>query len=73
MLLISNEDNVSVHDVMKQIVSIEKSSEKASRHYFEVKMLGVTCNNGLMDEDVVRDYLIQHSPLPFDKEFKWKK
>lgn len=72
LLLISNEDNVSVHDVMKQIVSIEKSSEKASRHYFEVKMLGVTCNNGLMDEDVVRDYLIQHSPLPFDKEFKWR-
>ena len=72
LLLISNEDNVSVHDPMKQIVSIEKSSEKASRHYFEVKMLGVTCNNGLMDEDVVRDYLIQHSPLPFDKEFKWR-
>ena len=72
LLLISNEDNVSVHDVMKQIVSIEKSSEKARRHYFEVKMLGVTCNNGLMDEDVVRDYLIQHSPLPFDKEFKWR-
>lgn len=72
LLLISNEDNVSVHDVMKRIVSIEKSSEKASRHYFEVKMLGVTCNNGLMDEDVVRDYLIQHSPLPFDKEFKWR-
>ena len=58
--------------ILKQIVSIEKSSEKASRHYFEVKMLGVTCNNGLMDEDVVRDYLIQHSPLPFDKEFKWR-
>lgn len=40
--------------------------------YFEVKMLGVTSNNGLMDEDLVRDYLIQHSPLPFEKTFKWR-
>ena len=72
LLLTSNEDSVSVHDVMNQIISVEEFSEKPSRHYFEVKMLGVTSNNGLLDEDLVRDYLIQHSPLPFEKGFKWR-
>lgn len=72
LLLISNEDSVSVHDVMNQIISVEEFSEKPSRHYFEVKMLGVTSNNGLLDEELVRDYLIQHSPLPFEKGFKWR-
>ena len=72
LLLTSNEDSVSVHDVMNQIISVEEFSEKPSRHYFEVKMLGVTSNNGLLDEDLVRDYLIQHFPLPFEKGFKWR-
>ena len=71
LLLTSSKDNISVHDVMNQIISVEALAEKASRHYFEVKMLGVTSNSGLMDEGRVRDYLIQHSPLPFGKDFKW--
>ena len=72
LLLISNENNVSVHDVMKQVINVEESIEKTSRHYFEVKMLGVTKNDGLMDEKIVHDYLVQHSPLPFEKAFKWR-
>lgn len=72
LLLTSSGDNVSVQDVMNQIISVEEFGEKSSRHYFEVKMLGVTRNSGLMNEDIVRDYLIQHSPLPFGKDFKWK-
>lgn len=72
LLLTSSEDSVSVHDVMNRIISVEELSEKASRHYFEVRMLGVTENSGLMDEDLVRDYLIQHAPLPFGKDFKWR-
>ena len=39
LLLTSNEDNVSVHDVMDQIISTEEFGEKPNRHYFEVKML----------------------------------
>lgn len=71
LLLTSNEDNVSVHDVMDQIISTEEFGEKPNRHYFEVKMLGVASSNGLMDEGLVSNYLIQHSPLPFRKDFKW--
>lgn len=72
LLLLSNEENISVTDVMGQIITIEESAEKAKRHYFEVKLVGVTLNDGLMDEALVRDYLIQHSPLPFAKQFKWQ-
>lgn len=71
LLLASDTDSVSVHDVIDQIVSTENLYEKPHRHYFEVKMIGVSNNNGLMDEELVRDYLIQHSPLPFAKSFKW--
>lgn len=71
LLLVSNEENVSVLDVMNQILSVEEADEKADRHYFEVRMIGVT-NDGLMNEEKVRNYLIQHSPLPYDKQFKWQ-
>ena len=72
LLLLSNEENISVTDVMGQIITIEEATEKAKRHYFEVKLVGVTLNDGLMDEVQVRDYLVQHSPLPFAKQFKWQ-
>ena len=72
LLLVSSEDSASLHDVMSRIISVEEVSEKTNRHYFEVKMFGVTKNSGLMDENLVRDYLIQHSPLPFGRAFKWR-
>lgn len=72
LLMTSSDGNISVHDVMNQIITVEEAEEKRKRHYFEVKMVGVTVNNGLLDEERVRDYLIQHSPLPYNKQFKWQ-
>lgn len=72
LLQISNTDNISVLDVMNQIITVEEADEKIKRHYFEVKMIGVTRDDGLLDEELVRDYLIQHSPLPYDNQFKWQ-
>ena len=71
LLLTSSENNVSVQDVMNQIITVEELAEKSSRHYFEVKMIGVTNNNELLNKNLVCNYLIQHSPLPFRKDFKW--
>ena len=73
LLLISNEDNSSIFDVMNQIISVEEAVEKPKRHYFEVKLIGVTPNIGLLDLDNVKDYLTQHSPVPYKKQFKWRK
>ena len=72
LLMVTNEQNISVNDVMRQIITVEKAYEKDKRHYFEVKMIGVTSSDGLMNEEVVKNYLMQHSPLPYAKQFKWK-
>lgn len=72
LLMSSNEENVSVQDVLDQVISVEVAEEKLKRHYFEVKMIGVTGNAGLLDEEQVKNYLIQHSPLPYSKQFKWQ-
>ncbi len=73
LLLVPSGENSSIFDVMSQIITLEKSDEKPTRHYFEVKLIGVTQNVGLLDVDYVRDYLIQHSPVPYEKQFKWRK
>lgn len=73
LLLIPSGENSSIFDVMNQIITLEESVEKQKSHYFEVKLIGVTSNVGLLDEDNVRDYLIQHSPIPYGKQFKWQK
>ena len=70
LLLSAGKDSVSVNDVIDQIVSAEELDEKTHRHYFEVKMIGVSGNNGLMDENLVHDYLIQHSPASVCKKFQ---
>lgn len=71
LLVSSNENSISVQDVINQIVSVEEACEKVNRHYFEVKMIGVASNSGLMDEDAVSNYLTQHAPIPFKEDFKW--
>lgn len=73
LLLVSNDDDISVLDVMNQIITVEQTNEKIKRHYFEVKMNGVARNDGLLDVALVQDYLIQHSPLPYSKQFKWER
>ena len=72
LLTSSNDENASVHDVMEQVISAEVAEEKLKRHYFEVKMIGVTGNAGLLDEEQVKNYLIQHSSLSYSKQFKWQ-
>lgn len=72
LLLVTNDDNISVNDVMSRIISVEQNNEKSRRHYFEVKMIGVTSTGGLMEERIVKNYLIQHSPLPYSRQFKWQ-
>lgn len=72
MLLAKDQDNVSVNDVIEKIVSVETAAEKENKHYFEVSLIDVTSNDGLMDIDRVNDYLIQHAPLPYSALFHWQ-
>ena len=71
LLLPGKHESVSVEDVIKKIVSVRTEKETAKRRYFQVELDGVWEEAGLVDPDTVEDYLLQHAPLLFSKEFKW--
>ena len=72
-LLLNNDvESVSVEDVMEQIITVFSESEKTKNHYFEVKLIGVADEDGLLDTEQVTEYLVQHAPLPYSSAFKWK-
>lgn len=73
MMLSNDHQDVSVSDVMKQIISVSVQSEKPDRHYFEVMLNGVSNTDDLLNSNKVEKYLAQHAPVPFDNSFKWKK
>ena len=66
-----NENVVSINDVMRRIVKIYTETEQEQAHYFIVELNGVSIKEKLLDEEEVENYLIQHAPLPFKKEFVW--
>jgi molecular chaperone HtpG len=72
LLISSDEASVSVQDVLEDIVSIKQLPEKDSSHYFEVLLEEVDMADKLINSDIVEQYLVQHSPLSFEKEFKWQ-
>ena len=71
LLLARDKESVSVRDVIEQVVEYTRAPEHGYSHYFEVSLNGVTGNEGLLDLDAVKEYLLQHAPLPFAKEFHW--
>lgn len=72
LLISEGEASSSVKDVFEEIVSIKHLPEKSSSHYFEVILEEVDMSDKLVNPEIVEQYLVQHSPLPFNKEFKWQ-
>lgn len=71
LMLPGKHERESVEDVINRIVTIRTEKEPSDRRYFNVKLEGVWHEGGLIDPETVRDYLLQHAPLQFSKEFKW--
>ena len=71
LLIPSNSESSSIQDVLEEIVSIKTLPEKSNEHYFEVSLHSVDTASKLINADLVENYLIQHSPLNFNKNFKW--
>ncbi len=71
LLFSKNESVVSINDVMRKIVKIHVETEQEQAHYFTVELNGVPIKEKLLDEEEVENYLIQHAPLPFNKNFVW--
>ncbi len=71
LLLVNTESEMSMQSVIEEIVTIETTPEKAGLHYFEVLLQGVDMADKLTNEEQVIDYLVQHCPLPYAKDFTW--
>lgn len=59
--------DMSLIEVVDAITIIDKQSEQADKHYFEVILTGITKgHNNLLDIDDVKAYLSQVAPVPFN-------
>lgn len=63
----------TLQTVIEAVTTVEVLDEQSSLHYFIVKMDGVDDISSLLDIDVVKDYVIQVAPLPYDSSFYWGK
>ena len=72
-LLLDQANTMSANSVLRQVVTIKTEPEKQGAHYFSVELFGLANAEILLNENVVKDYLIQNAPLSFSKEFTWKK
>lgn len=73
LLLCDSSVAESVNEVLGQIIETKQISEKSKKHYFKVELIGVTNSDKLLDLEVVENYLIQHAPLRYAREFKWQR
>ena len=53
LLLSTDGESVSVEDVMRQIISVDTETEKSKSHYFEVRLIDVAEEDGLLDVELV--------------------
>lgn len=63
----------TLQTVIENVTRVEILEEQESSHYFIVKMDGVDDIASLLDIDIVKDYIAQVAPLPFDTRFFWGK
>ena len=73
LLIPGQGDEHTLQTVIEKVTKVEVLEEQASAHYFIVRMDGVDDISSLLDLDVVKDYINQVAPLPFDSRFYWGK
>lgn len=71
LLIPGTNDDDSIYDVINMVVSKQTFPEKASAHYFDVVLNGVSLQNELTAYDALKEYLTQNIPLPFHPDFHW--
>ena len=65
----TNNEATDVMETFKAISSFEKPQpENVEEHYFEVKMIGVPDDSGLLEENTVWAYLAETAPVDFDSQ-----
>ena len=64
----SNNETSDIMETFKAISAFEEQPEDSNEHYFEVRLLGVPHESGLLDEDDVIRYLSETAPIDFDSQ-----
>lgn len=64
----SNNETSDIMETFKAISTFEEQPEDSNEHYFEVRLLGVPKESGLLDEDDVIRYLSETAPIDFDSQ-----
>ena len=58
-------DDLSLSDVLGEIMTIEVQTEKSEKHYFVVEMENVSGSSDLLNIDAAKSYISQVAPLPY--------
>lgn len=71
-LALSNKDDTSILDLLKDVYCVESYNEKESLHYFKATLMGIDATVNLDNCDQVINYISQTAPVPYDPiDFKW--
>ncbi len=65
-------DEHTLQSVIEAVTTVTFLEEQKSSHYFIVKMEDVDDISSLLDIELVRDYISQVAPVPFNRAFYWK-
>lgn len=71
LLIPGQRDEHTLQSVIEAVTDVTTLEEQSSSHYFIVKMEGVDDLASLLDIELVRSYISQVAPLPFNKTFYW--
>lgn len=67
----NRKEQESAVSVIERVTSIETQKENPEKHYFNVRLLGVTTEE-LLDKKAVEAYLSMVAPVPFSTKFIFK-
>lgn len=63
--------DVSIEDVLNEIVQVERIKEEEKAHYFKVLIEGIDNQTELLSTERVLDYFSQNMPVPYSPDFSW--
>lgn len=64
----ANNETSNIMETFTAISSFEEGDEDPSKHFFEVRLLGIHGGSGLVEEDRVINYLKETAPIDFDSQ-----
>lgn len=64
----SNNETIDIMETFKAISNFDEQPEDNDRHYFEVRLIGVPEESGLLDEVNMINYLSETAPIDFDSQ-----